>query len=60
LLTHAQGSRDSMDLLDFAETSGDEHAAVRLPVQESRLPRLLVTLEPGGHRGIERRNAFEN
>jgi hypothetical protein len=60
LLSHAERGSDPVDLLDFAEARGDEHAAVGEPVQEGRLPRLLIALEPRAHRGVERWNPFQN
>src|SRR4029077_14618505 len=37
LLARAHGSRDAMHLHAVAETGGDQHAAIGLPVQERRL-----------------------
>lgn len=49
-----------MDLLDFAKTSRDEHAAVGQPIEKSSLSGMLITFEPCGERGIRGWDTFQN
>src|SRR5256885_13411219 len=59
LLTHAERGGNAVQLLAVAEARRDEQAPVGEPVEEARLPRLLVALEPRHERRIRERNALE-
>src|SRR6185437_14495994 len=60
LLTHAEGRDDAMNLLVRPEARRDEHAAIRQPVEEGRLPPLLVAPDPGRELRIHGWNAVED
>ena len=60
LLTHAERGGNAVQLLAVAEARRDQQSPVGEPVEERRLPRLLVALEPRHERRIRERNALEH
>ncbi len=60
LFAHSQRGGDPVHLLGVTQPCRDQHAAIRQPVEESRLPRLLVALHTRGEVRIALRYSLED
>src|SRR5262249_38215571 len=60
LLASAHWRRHAMHLIGVSETGRDEHAAVRLPIEKRRAPRLQISMYALDERRVTRRDAIED